>query len=308
MSSATKKVRRRLLVVTNGSAGGADGLAEALTVLEPAADVGIAECRDPAELDGILAAREGRELVVAGGDGSLHNVVRALHARGELTPDDPLGLLPLGTGNDLARTAGIPLAPAAAAGVILRSRPRVLDLLVDDAGGVVVNAVHVGLGAEAAAAAADLKPRLGALAYPVGALAAGVRTEGWQLRVEVDGSLLWDGSDPLLMLAINNGASIGGGTPLAPEADPGDGLADVTLSAAVGLLERMSYAVDLRGGEHAERPDVRTTRARHVRISRVAGDPFPVNADGELDGPLDERTWTVAPRAWALLAAPASPD
>ena len=298
---------RRLLVVTNGSAGSADGLADALAVLEPAADVAVAQCRDPSELDGIVAARDGRELVVAGGDGSLHNVVRTLHDRGELTPDDPLGLLPLGTGNDLSRTTGIPLPPAAAAEVVLSGRARPLDLLLDDAGGVVVNVVHLGVGAEAAAAAGELKPRLGALAYPVGAVAAAARASGWHLRVEVDGTPLWDGEEPLLMLAVANGRSIGGGTPLAPDADPGDGLADVLVSAAVGLLDRLSYAVDLRGGEHPERDDVRTARGRQVRAVRVAGDPFPVNADGELEGPLDERTWTVRPHAWALLAPPVPP-
>ncbi|MDP9396710.1 MAG: diacylglycerol kinase, partial [Actinomycetota bacterium] len=257
VASEQGRERRRLLVVTNDSAGSADGLADALAVLEPAADVRVAECRAPSELDGIVAARDGRELVVAGGDGSLHNVVRTLRDRGELTPDDPLGLLPLGTGNDLSRTTGIPLPPAAAAEVVLSGRARPLDLLLDDAGGVVVNVVHLGVGAEAAAAASELKPRLGALAYPVGAVAAAARTGGWRLRVEVDGTPLWDGEEPLLMLAVANGRFIGGGTPLAPEADPGDGLADVLVSAAVGLLDRMSYAVDLRGGEHPERDDVR---------------------------------------------------
>ena len=112
-------------------------------------------------------------MVVCGGDGSVHAVVAALHRAGAAGP--PVGLIPLGTGNDLARALGLPLDPAAAARVVLDGRPRTLDLLVDDAGGMVVNAVHLGVGAEAARQAAALKPRLGRLAYLVGGVSAGLR-------------------------------------------------------------------------------------------------------------------------------------
>ena len=63
-----------------------------------------------------------------------------------------------------------------------------------------VNAVHVGVGADAAAAAGRLKPRLGPLAYPLGALAAGVRSTGWRLRVVVDGRVVADGHRRSLMV------------------------------------------------------------------------------------------------------------
>jgi diacylglycerol kinase (ATP) len=87
---------RRFLVVTNPAAGAAEarGLQPAVTVLAAAADVRVVACADPDALDDVLAGREGRTVVVAGGDGSLHLAVAALHGRGELAPDDPLGQLP----------------------------------------------------------------------------------------------------------------------------------------------------------------------------------------------------------------------
>ncbi len=105
-------------------------------------------------------------MVAAGGDGTLHVVAQRLRRLG-LLADAVLGLSPLGTGNDLARTVGIPLDPRATAAVVLSGRPRPLDLLVDDRGGVAVNAVHCGVGGVAVRHAAPLEPWLGGRAVHV---------------------------------------------------------------------------------------------------------------------------------------------
>lgn len=252
----------------------------------------------PAELDAALDRLCGRVLVVAGGDGSLHLTVRRLHARGELAGTD-LGLIPLGTGNDLARALGLPLDPAEAARVVLEQPPRPLDLLVDGDGGLVVNAVHVGVGADAAQAAGRLKARLGPLAYPVGAVLAGLRTTGWALKVTVDGVVVSEG--PTLMVGVGNGRGIGGGTPLLPHARPDDGLLDVVVSRATGPLTRLKYGAALSRGTHLASPLVGSTRGRSVTVE---GEPVGANADGELADPATRRTWTVAPGAWRLRRPP----
>lgn len=288
-----------LVVVTNESAGGtADEPVEAaLGVLGRAADVRREVCAEPGDLHRVLDGLDGRTLVVAGGDGSVHTAVETLHGRGELAADRPLGLLPLGTGNDLARTLGIPLDPVSAAEAFLTGRPRQLDLAVDDDGGVVVNAVHVGVGAEAAERATALKDRLGRAAYAVGSIAAGAGATGWHLRVVVDGEPV-PVDDAVLMAGVANGRTVGGGAALAPDAVPDDGLLDIVVATSTGPLARLGFAVALREGEHVGRDDVLVVRGRTVT---VAGDAFPVNADGELYGPVSERTWTVRPRAWSLV-------
>ena len=105
-------------------------------------------------------------------------MIAALRHHGALADAGPIALIPLGTGNDLARSAGIPLDPAEAALVAVDGAARPRELLLDDEGGIVVNAVHVGIGAQASRSAQKWKPRLGVAAYPVGSIIAGVRSRG----------------------------------------------------------------------------------------------------------------------------------
>ena len=237
-------------------------------------------------------------VVVAGGDGSLHAVVNALHHAGHLT-QVLVGLVPLGTGNDFARGVGIPLEDAAAAArVFLEGVRRHVDILRDEDGAAVVNAVHAGVGAEAAREAQPWKAKLGKLGYAVGAVMAGVRTQGSRLRVDVDSSTLADGRRKVLQVAVGNGGYVGGGTLLVPDADPHDGWADVVVSFAIGPIERLRYAVRLKRGTHPRDPDVATARGRLVTVE---GPGLWLNADGELEGPVTRRRWRVEPAAFTMV-------
>ncbi|PVG84854.1 diacylglycerol kinase [Nocardioides gansuensis] len=296
-------------MVTNAEAGTADQetLDRAVAILRDEASVEVAATRNPGELDGVLHRAGTRRIVVAGGDGSLHAVVSALHKRHELA-DRTLALLPTGTGNDFARTVGIPLEVEDAARLVLEGRPRRLDLVVDETGEIVVNNVHVGAGAQASRKGKGWKERLGSagvggvnlgkLGYPIGALLSAVHPPHRRLRVEVDGTVVNDFSRPLLMVAIGNGASVGGGTELTPEADPADGKVDVMVSRAVSPLAKAGYAVSLRRGEHHERDDVLYVRGSTATVS---GEEFWVSADGEIYGPERSRSWRVEPAAWSLV-------
>jgi diacylglycerol kinase family enzyme len=289
---------RGYLVIANTHAGSVEreALDAAVGVLSAAAPTEVHMSTDVAALNAALTGLDDRVPVVAGGDGSLHLVVNRLHGMGRLD-EVMLGLLPFGTGNDFARAAGIPLDPLAAAAALTTARPCRFDLLEDDTGKVVVNAAHAGLGAKAAAAAADHKARLGPLAYPLGALLAGISEEGWALRVSVDGVPCATG-ERLLMVAVANGPTIGGGTQLCPVARADDGRLDVLAVAAVGPAARVGFAAALRAGTHLERDDVHHLRGTGVRIS---GEPVRHNADGELDDEVTDRGYLVRPGAWSML-------
>ena len=270
--------RREVLVVANEEAGSAEreAVAAAAAILGQTEPVELVYSRDRAQLGEILDQRDGRRLVVAGGDGSLHGVVAALHARSELGKC-PLGLIPLGTGNDLARGLGIPLDPEDAARIIVAVHSRHLDLLVDDSGGVAMNAVHLGVGASATRAAGAFKPRLGRFAYPVGALSAGIRAGGWRLVIRVDGEPVADSFERVLMVAVLNGPSIGGGmAQVHPDAALDDGAAEIVVSGAVSPLARVGYAVDLaRVAPVVDRADLPAAAGPFARLRTPSSGPAP---------------------------------
>ncbi len=288
-----------LLLIANSDAGSNDAeeLDRALAVLRKSADVEVCATANQGELDGVLHRRGGRRVVVAGGDGSLHAVVAALHRRHELH-EAVLALIPLGTGNDFARGTDIPLDPEEAARLVLRGNPRKVDLIIDCVGEVVVNNVHVGLGAEASRKAHKWKKRLGRVGYPVGAAIASVNPPFVRLRVVVDGHVVADFDRPILQVSIGNGSAVGGGTELTPEADPEDGRLDLMVSYAVGPLARFGYAFRLNRGEHHERNDVLYVRGSTVSVS---GQAFYCSADGELYGPERNRTWRIEKAAYTMV-------
>jgi YegS/Rv2252/BmrU family lipid kinase len=298
-----------LLVITNADAGTADdeALGRALEILRERCSVEVQATSQPGDLDGVLQRAGSRRIVVAGGDGSLHAVVSVLYRRREID-HAVIGLLPMGTGNDFARSLGIPLDPEEAATVVASGDVRRMDLIVDELGEVVVNNVHVGAGAAASRRGAGIKEKLGRigvgkvnlgrLGYPIGAVMSALDEPSVHVHVELDGKVVTDVDRPVLMVAIGNGANVGGGTSLTPDADPEDGQVDVMISHAVGSVAKLGYALHLRRGEHHRREDVQYLRGSQVTIS---GDAFWISADGEVSGPERQRSWHVEPAAYSFI-------
>jgi YegS/Rv2252/BmrU family lipid kinase len=287
------------VLLVNADAGSSDeeAVERAADVLRSVGDVEVAVTARPEDVDEVVGRLRDRRLVVCGGDGSIHLVVTRLRALGA-APDTPVGLVPLGTGNDLARGVDLPFDDPEAAAVRVRDGvPTALDLLVSDAGQVCVNALHAGVGADAAARAAALKEQLSAVAYPVGAVLAGVAAEGVRTEIAVDGEVVAD--EDVLLVAVTNGTGFGGGAAICPDARPDDGQLDVAVVTAVGPVARASFALALHAGEHLDREDVRLVTGREVRLR---GEGLRYVVDGEIaEDPEPDRTWTVEPRAWSLV-------
>lgn len=288
----------RLLAIANSGAGSSDDevVDRVVQTLKGGSEVELVSTSSPEDLEAELSARPDLDgVVVLGGDGSLHAVVAALHAAGRLG-DVTIGLVPLGTGNDFAATLGLHPDAVAAAEVILAGTTRGIDLIIDGTGGVVINAAHIGIGAEAAAAARPWKKALGPAGYAVGAAITGIKgltTPGARLQISVDGEPLPRRS-PVIQVAVGNGQFVGGGAPLLPQADPSDGELDVSVSYTESARRRIAYAFSVRRGDHHRRDDVVYLRGTRVTVD---GDALRCTSDGELTAASKHYEWTLLPAA-----------
>ncbi len=251
---------------------------------------------DTDDLDEAITSLEGRGLVVGGGDGSMHLTANRLVALGHLD-DTVVALFPAGTGNDLAHTLDLPWEPEAMAELLQSGREHRLDLLDLDPHGVAVNALHAGIGVDAAERSEGLPQGLGKLAYPLGALLAGLGAEGFTGQVLVDGEVVEavEDSDTLMVLVLN-GRTIGGGHVFIEDAAPDDGRLDVLVCQSVGRAARTAFGLAVARGTHLDRDDVASCTGTTVT---VRGTGISWNVDGELwtDEPLDELTVRVRPGA-----------
>lgn len=289
---------KNALLIANANAGTADheNIEAAISALRGSFEIRVTETGTPIELDAAIELRVKDEMVIiADGDGSLHAVIRSLYDAGNLQ-DVVLGLIPLGTGNDFARGASVSLDPAEAAQGLRSGTEDPVDLVIDDAGGIAINAVHLGASAEAGDAAQSWKSRLGKVGCVFGALVAGFSKQGLHERIEVDGAEV--SHSRVASVAINNGPFVGGGTRLGTGADPASGLLHIHVSHAYGPLSRLGYAFQVRLGSHVKRQDVVALRGHSISVS---GEPFTYSADGEIEGNISGRTWTVRPGAVRML-------
>ncbi|MGH3458166.1 diacylglycerol/lipid kinase family protein [Aeromicrobium sp.] len=287
-----------LIALANADAGSSTeaATAEAVDVLRKRFDVEVVTTSTPDDVRHELEARTDVDtVVVLGGDGSLHAVVAALRDIGRLD-SVTLGLVPLGTGNDYARSLDLPLEPAQAAQVVLDGHVEQVDLVIDGDDKVVVNAAHIGIGAEAAAKAKPWKV-LGKVGYGIGGLITGFTTHSARVEVYLDGEPL-PARDKVLQVAVGNGRFVGGGAEILPKADPTDGVLDVAVSYSVGVWKRLSYAWHLRRGEHPGRDDV---VYRNCKSVEVRGEELRCTSDGELTPPAPVHSWRIEPGALRML-------
>ncbi len=223
------------------------------------------------------AVGEGHDpIILGGGDGSVSSTVDFL-AHHHAT----LGLLPLGTANDFARTLEIPDELEAACRTIAHGKVVDIDLgLAGD--NFYVNVASVGLGVEATRALSPrLKQSIGPLAYPVAAITAFFKHEPFTARLSFpDGDHEPIGYGRLLQMAVGNGRFYGGGMVVAPDSGIDDRSLDIYAIKLGRRRDLVGVARYLKSGDFVKNESV-----DHFRTSRVLLETepeLPVNVDGEL--------------------------
>jgi diacylglycerol kinase (ATP) len=274
----------RIAVAANTASGGGFDPAPLLAALPEAQ---LFACDDR---EGIAAAAPDR-VVVAGGDGSVGPLAALA---GEL--EVPLAVIPVGTANDFARVHGLPTDLAAAAALAASgTATRALELgrLAD--GRPFVNVASAGLASVAARTAQPLKPRLGPLAYGVGAARAATTAHPLPVTIQADGEEVFAGRCWQAIVAVSG--AFGGGSGVA-EARPDDGVLDVVVLPAGSRIGLARRAWGMRRRTIAQQRDVVHARGQTVAVTMPAN--AEINVDGEIYRGGLERV-TVEPRAFDLV-------
>lgn len=235
--------------------------------------------RSGADLAGTLeqVVAAGHDLVVVGGgDGTVSFAAGRLAGTGIV-----LGVLPLGTANDLARTLEIPAGLDAACAALADGK--VVDIDLGRVNGEpFLNVASVGLSVGVTESLSPrLKRSLGPLAYPVAAVRAYARHKPFRARLEFPngdhGTLKLD---DMLQVAIGNGRHYGGGNAVSPTAGIDDHTLDIYAIPGAPLREHVRIARLLKDGSFVERDGVHHLTTQHARL--VTEPPLPVNLDGEI--------------------------
>ena len=288
--------RTALLVVNRRSRRGAEALPDVLASLKRH---GIAVRQAPdGPPDGLtdVIRREAATIdhvIVGGGDGSLNAALPAILSSGL-----PLGVIPLGTANDLARTLGLPPAPDEAIAVIAAGRTRRVDV-GEVNGRPFFNVASVGFGVDLTRALTrDAKARWGVLGYTVAAFRSLQRMRRFTATIEADGEVH---RSRTIHLAVGNGRHYGGGMTVSESAAIDDGRLNVYSLEVRRLWRLLAILPAMRRGDHGRWEEVRTLTGRAITVTTRR--PRSVNTDGEITTKTPAR-FRVLPGAVEVFAPP----
>lgn len=274
----------RVVVVSNAASGSANDetLREVIEGLRSFGDVSEVAPSDRDRFDEEVRKeiRGGDTVVSAGGDGTFHCLINAL---GDRLDELNFVVLPMGTGNDFARTLGLDEDPVQSVANLERADPREFDVGRVRGPGVdrlFVNACMGGFPvAVNKAVDEDLKKKIGALAFWAGGLKAA--SDLPRFKVEVDGERF----DDCVAVGVGNGTTAGGGIRVFPDADPSDGRLDLCALTVSSIAAGLKLVVDVKRGEHVDDEDAHVLQG--TRFDVTSAPPMEFNCDGDL---VDLRT------------------
>jgi diacylglycerol kinase (ATP) len=300
----------KILILTNPSAGGGKArrvLQAAVSALRRRGEEPqILESQSPQHL--VELARASRDenadvIVCAGGDGTIHQILNGL-----LPTETPLGIIPLGRGNDLARGLGIPTHPGAAAELLLKGKTRLIDLARAGSGtestprnesqaSLYAGIAGVGFDSVATRFANQPARRLhGRLAYAWGIMRCLRSYQAQPLELTSDTRNF---SGEVMFAVVANNSAYGDGLKIAPGALLDDGLLDVCIIPAMSKWELLRWVPSVYRGRHIAHNGIIYFKASRVTLRSAAR--LELFGDGEFLGELPA-TLEVLPRALRVIA------
>lgn len=282
----------KVALLVNPAARGGAGPGAASTAAERLRAHGVQTAMvsggSPAESSSLLRTAMGvgvDAVVVAGGDGTVNLAIQEVAGTGI-----PLGIVPVGTGNDFASTLGLrELDAVAAADTIAGGMTRRVDLAQvtrDDGSTAFFGSVLAsGFDSKVNDRANAMRWPRGGSRYNIAILVEFARLAGipYDVRLEFADGTSERVTGDLAMATVGNGRTYGGGIPICPDADPADGLLDVVLVRPAGRLRLLGLLPRVYRGTHATVPEVRMARVHSVRLDAPGVTAY---ADGDPIGAL----------------------
>ncbi|MFZ0131904.1 MAG: lipid kinase [Desulfobacterales bacterium] len=269
------KTKRALILINKKAREGEADLRATREILAAGGITSVVHAfKDVAEIEAAVKSHQAAadRIVVGGGDGTLNAALEAVLASGL-----PLGVLPMGTANDLARTLQIPSVPEEAAGIIVRGRLTRIDLGWVN-GKHYVNVAHIGLAARVShILTTEMKKRWSVLAYPLALFEAYRTNRPFRARVTCDGRAQTLKS---IQIAIGNGRHYGGGMSVRHDAHIDDHRLNFYSLEPKNLLHLLAAAPAIARGTFRRGDPVRLMDGKEIKVatSRV----MQVDTDGEL--------------------------
>lgn len=272
----TLPTRRRALMLVNPNAR------RGAAVLDPiierlragGVDAVVERFNTPDEVSADIARRrhEADLVIVCGGDGTINSA-----ARGVLETGLPMGIMPMGTANDLARTLGIPDDLERAADVIIAGHTSRVDL-GEVNGHPFFNVASLGLSVDLARGLTpEAKRRWGKLGYGLAALRVLLKAQPFRAEIISDGGTV---SVKTLQIAVGNGVHYGGGTVIHADATIEDGHLDLYSLELANVWKFGLMLGAFRRGEHGAWDEVRTQKSTEFDIR--TSEPMAINTDGDI--------------------------
>lgn len=272
---------RKVLAILNPSSGSSRGEALAATLEDTVVRLGATECEvrvtqgpDDALDWSLAAADDGYDMLIAGGgDGTVTAVAQGV-VRSEAKT--PIAILPLGTGNGLARVLGLPLEPDEALAATAAGRAVSLDV-VEVTSHDAISLLFCGAGVDAVIneeADRESKDRLGIFAYIWAAFVAARRTRRRHVTVTIDGRTQHTRAHSVVAFNATRLELLG--LKLGPDASPHDGRMDVAIMRTPGVLAVLRKALRLM-----DRSASRTELTPAERLRVEVQPPLPVQVDGD---------------------------
>jgi YegS/Rv2252/BmrU family lipid kinase len=280
---------RALLLLNPRARGGAEGAEEIATRLRRLGlDLVTEPAKEPSRIPDLIRRHLGEvdRVIVGGGDGTLNASIQALVESGL-----PLGIIPLGTANNLARTLGIPFDREGACALIAAGHRRRIDLGWVN-GRYFCTTASLGLSVQITGELSpEVKRRWGPIAYALAAIKVIRRSHPFRAEIS------WEGGTRhtrTVQIVVGNGRYYGAALAVAPDATIDDARLDLYSLEVNHWWELLKLAPSLKWGTHLSREEVEALRARAIEIRTLR--PMPIDLDGEIGAETPAR-FEVVPRA-----------